>query len=154
MKTLDQLLDLAESTAKAALLSAKDPSLQPTWIIVDPKDCCHIIHTPWQNDFEKDLAALLLRLELRDRQATAYAVIMECWCAHAPADWTPEQRLEARPRDRLDRREAVLAVACTREGNKARSWSIKRNWLEQITSLEPSDLTGGRFTGWMTELFQ
>ena len=155
MNTVDTLISLAEQQARNVLLVLRERSLMPTWVIIDKDGQPRIRATPWENDAEKRLAELLIRLEIRSLQARAYSFVTEAWEALAPKDWDPKTPLPEKDRaaNRPEREEVVLAFASDGQQRKCCKWVIRRDWNEQIIGLEtPVNHAEGTFEGWITEM--
>jgi hypothetical protein len=150
----DSLLDLAEHQARMVLLQLKE-DLVPSWVMFSRRTHrAEIIATPWRNDLEKRLCERRLRELMRKKQIAAYSFLSEAWVATAPADWSLDKPLpEAeRPAQRADRKEVVMAFASDGTTKEWRVWEIKRDWHEQIITLEPRPLPEAIPAGWVTEL--
>ena len=153
-KRLDRMIELAFKHAQQVLLKGKQRALVPTWVLFDADGKFQIHATPWEDEADKKLAELFIRIQMIQHKTVAYSLVTEAWVAAAPKGWTPDQP-RTFPEARLDpeRREAVIALACTRTEHRAKSWWIRRNHLEQIAALEPNWLDGD-YQSWLTTLLQ
>ena len=130
---LDKLIDLAYNHAAATLLAQKRRELLPTWLLINGEGKANILATPWRDNREKRLAELFIKLQMTAQGTVAYSFVTEAWAAQAPQDWRPGQpRTFPEPRNDPARREVVIAMACTADAQRMRSWVIHRNHLEQI----------------------
>lgn len=151
---IDTLLSLNEQLARDTLL-VQHQDLPPTWVIIDGHNKPHIHKTPWADDHEKRLAEVLIRAIVRASKAQAYSFLTEAWMAVAPKNWDPDKEPLAqkdRPMNRADREEVVLAFATDGTQREWRQWAIRRNWNEQIITLEPKEMRGSQPEGWMAEM--
>lgn len=155
MNSVDALISLAEQQARNVLLVLHQP-LMPTWVIIDKHGRPHICGTPWENDREKYLAGLAMKLQMRKLGAKAYSFITEAWCAQAPKDWDPDTPLPEKDRamNQPDRLEVVIAFATDGDQCEWRRWTIRRNWNEQIICLEPAQDNFEKPEGWIAELLK
>jgi len=163
MKTADllnKLIELAHSHAAAVLLAQKRRELLPTWMLLNAKGEAHIEATPWRDDKEKRLAEIFMKLQMRKHGTVAYSFVTEAWAAIAPEGWRPGQpRTFPEPRKDPTRREMVIALACTADEHRMKSWLIHRNHLEQIFALEEDkslvgDEPGKGFESWLADLLK
>lgn len=155
MEQLDKLLDLAGHHAHAVMLGLKQ-SLLPAWLLLDGHGQSIIIGTPWENDEQKARAVARMRREMQKRHTVAYSFLCEAWAATQPKEWKLDDPILVRPKDRPDRREVVVALACTRDQTRMRQWAIVRDYNEQVTQLQldeklPPD---GYFDSWMADLLK
>lgn len=153
---LDELVELAGQQARIVLLEAKQSELLTSWILEDQAGRVSVIGTPWQSDVEKESARLYMRRYMRQHGTVRYSFLCEAWQAYEkPGEYRPEDPDWVRPRDRADRIEVVIAMACDKENTRSRSWKIVRNDLEQIIALEPLEEIGeGPVEGWVTSMLK
>jgi hypothetical protein len=154
---LDDMLDLAGRQAQVVLIQYKMPHLVPSWLLIQADGSTEIIGTPWNDDDEKHNFVVLMKLKMRELGTVAYSLVAEAWQASAPKHWDTKSDLpdKLRPRNRPDRKEVVMALAATATEARYRQWEIKRDWVENITSLElepePSSTTS---ESWMADLLK
>jgi hypothetical protein len=153
MMTLEQLVELAGRHAYSVLVERHLPALEPCWVLDEPDGQLRIIGTPWSDEHEKEIAAKIMRLHMRQHHTRAYSLVTEAWTAKAPEGWDPDTPLPQRPAERPDRQEVVIAVATDGRENQWRSWAIKRDWNERVVALEPRPMEG-ELTSWMTDLLK
>jgi hypothetical protein len=56
---------------------AKQRSLMPTWVLVQPTGTMDIVGTPWADDLEKENAAIYIKRRMRQSEAVAYSLVTE-----------------------------------------------------------------------------
>lgn len=133
---LDLLIDVAGDFARHALLRAGHQQLVPSWLIVLPNGEITIVGTPWRNDREKVHVLKKMRQHLRKLGAVCYSFVGEVWFAVAPKG-TDLNRLDevTPPSARLDRQEAVMAVAADFLTSKGKIWLLVRDTEGKIIEL-------------------
>jgi hypothetical protein len=90
---------------------------------------------------------------LRDK-AFAYSHISEVWMATDVGNWDPGKEGWLQPKDRPDRREAVLSFATDGKRIEWKRWATKRNHLELVVALVEEPMEYGKVTSWMTRLLR
>jgi hypothetical protein len=152
---LDQMIELAGDQARRVLLEAKQPELLTTWMLEDDDGGVRLIATPWRDDSEKAKARAFIRDCMRANRTVRYSFVTEAWQAfEKPGEYNPEDPDWVRPRDRADRIEVVVAIACDKERSVSKSWQIIRNHLEQIIALNPLEQQEGALEGWVASMLR
>jgi hypothetical protein len=152
---LDQMIELAGEQARRVLLEAKQPELLTSWILEDADGGVSMIATPWRDDAEKAKAATFMRHYMRRHRTVRYSFLTEAWQAfEKPGEYRPQDPDWVRPKDRPDRIEVVVAMACDKERSVSKSWRIIRNHLEQIIALDLLEQQKGPLEGWITSLLR
>jgi hypothetical protein len=144
MKTeLHKLLGLAEEEARTIIFKEK-ASVMPTWILSDGT-MVHKVCTPWKDEFERSVAKVFLRMEIKGFKTVAYSFISEVWLASGYS--------KVQTRDRPDKQEAIFALATDGKSITHRAWNINRNWEDQVIKLELRSLErADGFGGWVGSL--
>jgi hypothetical protein len=102
---------------------------------------------------EKDAMAAMMRTVMRKLDIVAYSLVVEAWAAQAPKGWK-EGEPHIPSAEHPDRKEVVIAFATDGKHIEWRQWETKRNHLEQVVALEPTDFDGAQATSWMTKLLK
>jgi hypothetical protein len=147
---LSHLADLAGEHARAVLVELGH-DMMPCWLMIDRQGKSHIMGTPWQSQGEKNAMAALMRAEMRKLDVVAYSLVVEAWSAQAPKGWK-EGEPHTPSSEHPDRKEVVIAFATDGKQIEWRQWAIKRNWVEEVVALEPTDFDGSQAISWMTKL--
>jgi len=154
--TLENLMDLAEGSARNILLNLKEKSLMPCWFLLTADNKVGIVGTPWDDEEEKKVARKKLRALFKEKHITAYGFVCEAWYAVVEKEeWKGKKLSEIeRPANRVDRIEVVFAAAVDKKRSLMRSWKIMREWNGTIASLEPIAGEGMFPGGWIMEMFK
>jgi len=149
--TINELLDKAIEHARRVLIGEEGASMIPTWHIQTPEGEPDIIAgTPWGGDDEREFVILAMRRLLRDQKAESYSFMSEAWVATEDV----KHPIGLMPRDREDRREAVIVNAYDRLGFGAmRTYEMKRNDKGVVTDLVMEEPVKG-FFGRLANLFK
>jgi hypothetical protein len=147
--TIDELLDHALEHARAVLIDKPDAQLIPTWLI-QAKDRTTIVGTPWNGDDDKDIMLLVIRMMLKKEQAQSYSFMSEAWMATEDLN----HPIGLQPREREDRKEAIIMNAFDRKGGKMRIYDIQRGDNGQVNDLVLQQTEADHFSGRMFNLFR
>lgn len=147
MKTLTQLIDIAESHARHVMIEANRDMI-PTWFMIDRSDNLILAGTPWKDLKEKEFILGHIRNFMRKHNIKMYCLIVEAWAATAlPED--PYQPSSKSP----DRREVVMATATDGHSTEWKQWNTKRGDDGKVISLEPEiDLPTDKIISHLSEL--
>lgn len=146
---LESMVTMAGTFAHLIILQMKQ-ELMPTWVLISASGQSDILATPWRNDAEKEYAKVFMREQIKQRNAIAYSFVVETWLATYDK---PDDYEKVRPKDRVDRKEAVMALASNGTETLWRTWLIHRDWNEQIIALEEQPEIAEPF-GWMADLLK
>ena len=159
---LSDLLKLAGDHARTVLVKAKQPSLMPTWLLLNQSANVMMVGTPWEDDDDKARARKLMRAHMRKLGVIAYSFVTEAWAATVePHEVDAERKTLFDPMrgpvHRADREEIVLACAATPTQIKWRQWRIVREpTTERIVDLKakPSSESEHSPEGWLVEMLK
>lgn len=159
MINLNQLLEIGGRHAEQVLIGLGQ-DLMPSWLLFDRKNHCDIVGTPFNSDADKFFVEHKMRALMRSKKTVCYSMVSEAWSATAPPDWNPDEGLPQaeRPSNRVDRREVVIAVACSATEAIGRQWFILRSPNGAVVELRFEDDYGATgdcpLEGWMTNLLK
>jgi hypothetical protein len=125
--TLEDMIKLAESQARTVLIGTK-AELTPMWLILDWKGEIEIVATPWNSPHQKHVVTAAMRETMRETGIIAYSLLVEAWFSRLSAKEAGKEYKGPPPSERADRQEAVVALACNRDGRTLyHNWEIKRD---------------------------
>jgi|SRR5215469_586357 len=152
-KELNLLMAIVEEQIRHKLLN-EGQSLSPTWVLIDAAGNSTLFSTPWNNELEKRLAEIFLRLRIRRFGAVAYLFMSECWVAIATAPEREKGFPATLPRERSDKFEAVIALACVKGRALWKVWKMLRDSEQRVTVLEPHFGENAHQRSWISTLLE
>jgi hypothetical protein len=148
--TINELLDKAIEHARATLIDKPDAQLIPTWLI-QAKDRTTVVGTPWDGDDDKRIMLFAIRMMLKKEKAQSYSFMSEAWMATEDL----KHPIGLQPREREDRKEAVIMNAFDRDGGgKMRIYDIQRGDNGRVSDLVLQQTEADHFSGRMFNLFR
>jgi hypothetical protein len=147
---LNKLADLIGEYAREVLVSTKS-DLPASWIIVDADGKSSAFSTPWRDDREKRMYAMMMGRMMRRKNAKAYALVVEAWAAKAREGWE-EGQPHVEPRNDPNRREVVVAFATDGLDIAWRVWDLVRDAEGKCASLDLQTKDPMQLESWLTEL--
>jgi hypothetical protein len=148
---IDTLMLALESMAREQILTNQD-SLPPTWILINAKGESQIEMTPWNDDLEKAIAEVFIKIKMLKQQTKSYAFATEAWMAMAPPGWDPESSEPLRASNHPDKKECVVMFATDGQEKRWLFWEIERDDRGKALRLEPNRQDGWTAEGWMGNL--
>ena len=104
--TLDDMVKVGLEQAHRTLIGTRE-QLVPTCLLCGSDGKLTILATPWDGDFEKQLAQISVKLTMKETDCVAYSMVMEAW----PASYPTADTGGVRPSQRPDRIEMVMVIA-------------------------------------------
>lgn len=130
--------------------------IMPMFLIEDKDGRLIVIATPWTDQHEKQASVNYVKTKMRELGATRYVHIAEVWslvCSEVPESYKQGASLATHP----DRREAVIAMAEDKEGNRfqlCRYILRPEHGKATLSPAEITDLSAHRTEGIFTHLLQ
>jgi hypothetical protein len=135
---LEHMIKLAEDQARRVLIGTRE-ELTPLWL-VQSQGKLEVIATPWADSEQKSMTVELMRALMREQSATAYSLLTEAWYSVLPAAEVGPEYTGPPPSERADRKEAVIAMAASRDGTHIyRHWEIVRDFQGRTRELRRLD---------------
>jgi hypothetical protein len=150
MTKIETMLEAAKLQARTVIIDGGG-ALAPTWILVDAQGEIQIEMTPWEDDFEKMIAEMFIKLKMKRLKTVAYSFLVESWMAKMPIGWKPGDP-HVQPSERPDRSECVVAFATDGRDRRWAVMDIKRDAAGKATSLEPFQGPMDGIEGWMAHM--
>jgi hypothetical protein len=146
--SLDELAGKHLEHAKGVLIGKPGAQLLPTFHIQFTNRDPVIMATPWSDEREKSIVIATIRSAIQHFRQTvdSYAFMSEAWIATEDRN-TPADVKKLMPREREDRREAVIITAFNKDTGFMRSYEIERGAdgaVSALKDIEPYDECGGR----------
>jgi hypothetical protein len=135
---LEHMIKLAEDQARRVLIGTRE-ELTPMWL-VHSQGKLEVIATPWEDSEQKRMTVELMRVMMREQRATAYSLLTEAWYSVVSAEEAGKEYTGPPPSERADRKEAVIAMAASRDGTHVyRHWEIVRDFQGRTRELRRLD---------------
>lgn len=158
----DKLANLAHDHAKIFLIGkkgqvfgeAENTELLTFFHLIKRNGGWDVIATPWRDDKEKREMILNVCLHIVKEDVVAFSFVSEVWTAqakHESGDVPPP--VGKKPRDRPDRKEAVVCLMGDAQETRFKSWEIVRDEARICTELKevPEGLS---FQSWIADALQ
>lgn len=148
MSELETLTKLARQQAETVMLGKKEEFL--TVFLLKQRDGkSMIIGCPWRDDREKRDMVMQVCMEIVKTDVVAFSFASECWTAtvKTEGDKLPPP-LGPRPKDRSDRKEAIVTIVGDGKELKLESWEIVRDRNGRCVRLGENDSQAG-FESWI-----
>lgn len=159
----EKLTELALDSARTTLIGTKgqqfgdpeDSKLLTIFHLIKRDGSHDIIGTPWRNDKEKREAVLAICLQAIETDAIAFSFMSEVWTAvGTKEEYEQNRRIGPPPRERPDRKEAVVCLMGDAKEIQFKSWTIQRDENRICTALVENTMEGAKISSWIADALQ